>query len=173
MRNYKRKTPKRDPAILRGAVAAMKSGISLRAASNIFGIPRSTLLLHRRNNETIIPDDPETEVDINDVEIAPIGYKTVFTQEQETVLEHFLYVANDYFGLTSKQTRSLAYQYVKHINVVCPISWQRDEMAGLEWFRNFKVRHPKLTLAKPEGTNMDPMNVAEFFANYFSVVKAE
>ncbi|KAI8042096.1 hypothetical protein M5D96_003398, partial [Drosophila gunungcola] len=169
-----RKTPKRDPAVLRAAVAAMKSGTSLRAASSIFEIPRSTLLLHRRNNESIIPDDPETpEVDINNVEISPIGYKTVFTQDQESVLEQFLKVANDHFGLTSKQARSLAYQYVKHINVVAPFSWHRDEMAGLEWFRSFKARHPKLNLTKPEGTNSDAMNVAEFFTNYFSVVKAE
>jgi len=87
-------------------------------------------------------------------------------------LEHFLYVANDYFGLTAKQARSLAYQYVKQVNVACPLSWHRDEMAGLEWFRSFKVRHPKLILTKPE-RNLEPMNVAEFFANYFSVVKTE
>jgi len=87
-------------------------------------------------------------------------------------LEHFLYVANDYFGLTAKQARSLAYQYVKQVNVACPLSWHRDKMAGLEWFRSFKVRHPKLILTKPE-RNLESMNVAEFFANYFSVVKTE
>ncbi|XP_017014656.1 uncharacterized protein [Drosophila takahashii] len=173
MRNYKRKTPKRDPDILRGAVAAMKSGISLRAASITFGIPRSTLLLHRRNNETILPDDSvPSEVDINDVEITLVGYKGVFTTEQEAVLEDFLFIANDYFGLTAKQARSLAYQYVKKADVLCPFSWHRDQMAGLEWFRSFKARHPKLILTKPE-QNVEPMNLSEFFENYFSVEKTE
>lgn len=54
VRNYKRKTQKRDKNIIRRAVAAMQMGMSLRAAACNFGIPRSTLLLHCCNNITFI-----------------------------------------------------------------------------------------------------------------------
>lgn len=78
-RSFKRKTPKRDPAILRRAVAAMTLGSSLRAAAHEFEVLRSTLLLHRRNNGTTLEGDEAarpTEVNIDDLKIAEKGFKT-------------------------------------------------------------------------------------------------
>lgn len=74
VRNYKRKTQKRDENGIRRAVAAMQMGMSLRAAARDFGIPRSTLLLHRRANE--VTTQP-TEVDLNSITITSQGRDTV------------------------------------------------------------------------------------------------
>lgn len=79
-RSFKRKTPKRDPQILHRAVAAMALGSSLRETARNFDIPRSTLLLHRRNNEAIRGKEgnaPPTEVDIDTITIVEKGFKTV------------------------------------------------------------------------------------------------
>jgi len=81
-RTFKRKTLKRDPAILRKAVVAMKLGVSLRAAAREFQIPRSTLLLHRRNNENRTPEGEETterptEVNVDNINIVAKGFKMV------------------------------------------------------------------------------------------------
>lgn len=79
-RSFKRKTPKRDPGILRRAVAAMAFGTSLRAVAREFKIPRSTLLLHRRNNVTTTEKEDTampTEINVDDFKIAEKGFKTV------------------------------------------------------------------------------------------------
>ena len=79
-RSFKRLKPKRDPAILRRALAAMALGSSLRAAARELGIPRSTLLLHRRNNATTPEGDKTerlTEVNVDNFKIAEKGFKTV------------------------------------------------------------------------------------------------
>jgi len=101
----------------------------------------------------------------------------VLSAQQEISFEnHLLHASDIYFGFTSIQARSLAYQYAKQMNIDYPHSWDRDEMAGLEWFRSFMSRHPKLSLRKPEATSLarasafNPTNVAAFFANYFSVM---
>lgn len=76
-RSFKRKTEKKDPEILRRAVAAMKLGMPLRAAAREFEIPRSTLLLHRRNNENAKGADLPTEVNLENINITSKGFKTV------------------------------------------------------------------------------------------------
>lgn len=50
VRNYKRKTEKRDPAVIVRALRAIDSGMSVRAAAHQFNIPTSTLSLHQRRN---------------------------------------------------------------------------------------------------------------------------
>lgn len=80
-RSYKKKVPKRDPLVLRRAVAAMKMGMSLRTASREFDVPRSTLLLHRRNNENNNEQsEPPQEVNIDQINIVTKGFKTVITE---------------------------------------------------------------------------------------------
>ena len=103
----------------------------------------------------------------------------VLSKEQEDSLEeHLLRLADIYFGLNPIDARVLAYQYAKQLKVSYPFSWDREEMAGLEWFRNFMSRHPRLSLRKPEATSsarasaFNPTNVAAFFSNYFTVMDA-
>lgn len=103
----------------------------------------------------------------------------MLSEQQENFLErHLLRLSDIYFGLNPIDARSLAYQYAKTLNVSYPSSWVREEMAGLEWFRGFMSRHPRLSLRKPEATSLarasafNPTNVAAFFANYFAVMDA-
>lgn len=84
VRKYKRKTEKRDPELLKRAVAAMKLGMSLRAAAREFEIPRSTLLLHRRNNTTAETANTEEENVLRASEI-DLSTLTITTKERHTV----------------------------------------------------------------------------------------
>lgn len=47
---YQRKTPRQDENQLRLAIAAVQSGMPVKAASRRFGVPRTSLLRHVRNN---------------------------------------------------------------------------------------------------------------------------
>lgn len=101
----------------------------------------------------------------------------MLSAEQELACEnHFLHASDIYFGLATIQARSLAYQYAKELDIDYPHTWDRDELAGLEWFRSFMSRHPKLSLRKPEATSLarasafNRSNVDAFFQNYFRVM---
>lgn len=59
-RNFKRKTAERDPLAIRRAVAAMKFGMSCKRAAREFGVPRSTLQLHWKNNRSLSPNGTDS-----------------------------------------------------------------------------------------------------------------
>lgn len=109
--------------------------------------------------------------------ILPYILLQVFTKEEEDALEqHMLYLSDIYFGLTAKQARSLAYEYAKKLDIVHPDNWNRHQLAGLEWFRLFIKRHPRLSLRKSEATSLarvsafNRTNVTAFFGNYCKVM---
>lgn len=42
-----------------------------------------------------------------------------------------------------------------HINnIKFPVSWSSEKMAGIEWLRSFRSRHPDLSLKKPEACSL-------------------
>lgn len=97
--------------------------------------------------------------------------------EQENALEEYLLHSSDiYFGLTTVETRDLAYQYAKLLDVDYRHVWDINKLAGIEWYRSFMTRHPKLSLRKPEATSIaratafNRVNVPAFFDNYLSVM---
>ncbi len=65
-----------------------------------------------------------------------------------------------------------AYMFAVHNKLEnIPESWEKNEMAGIEWMNQFRSRHPSLSLRKPEGcslsraTAFNKTNVSEFFDN--------
>lgn len=67
VRKYKPKRTKIKKENIQKALAAMKVGMSLRAAARDFGVPRTTLLTHRRHNEDV--ETHRVEVPIENVEL--------------------------------------------------------------------------------------------------------
>ncbi|KAJ2937666.1 hypothetical protein O0L34_g17476 [Tuta absoluta] len=56
-------------------------------------------------------------------------------------------------------------------DIKIPDTWKRDNMAGVEWLRCYRARHPELSLKKPEAcslaraTAFNPETVKSFFEN--------
>ena len=53
-------------------------------------------------------------------------------------------------GLTTNQTREIAYQTAAFNKLRYPKSWDRDKKAGIDWFLGFMNRRPNLSLGRPE-----------------------
>lgn len=109
-----------------------------------------------------------------------IGYHrpTVFTSDEEKLLSDYLLTcAASNYGLTTKETRKLAYELAKEYNKKYPASWEEMEMAGKVWLKLFMKRHPVLSLRLPQPTSLsratsfNRSNVTLFFNNLTSVLQ--
>nr|XP_023028069.1 uncharacterized protein LOC111516119 [Leptinotarsa decemlineata] len=84
-------------------------------------------------------------------------------------------VASNY-GLTTKETRVIAYQLAEKYNKKIPETWRQNKKAGEMWLKLFMKRHPNLSLRLPQPTSMaratsfNKTNVAIFFDNYTGVL---
>lgn len=79
------------------------------------------------------------------------GAKMIFSEEMEASLVYYIkFRAKICYGLTALQTRKAAYQYAVSNGVKIPKSWSISECAGVEWLIQFRVRHPDISLRKPE-----------------------
>lgn len=56
-------------------------------------------------------------------------------------------------------------------NIEMPVNWSTQKMAGKDWMRGFRARHPELSVKKPEAcslaraTAFNKANVQKFFDN--------
>ena len=109
-----------------------------------------------------------------------IGYRSnhqVFSEEQETVLQHYLVrAANIYFGLSPRDVRILAYECAIEFGVQMPDQWSRDHCAGPDWFSGFLKQNPALSIRTPEPTSLsratsfNKSNVNRFFEQLKTVL---
>lgn len=104
--------------------------------------------------------------------------RLIFTREQEGALEEYLILSSKmFYGLTSKDCRELAYEMAIKNNISVPNSWKINKTAGEEWYKYFRVRHPRLSCRKPEAcslsraTSFNKHNVAAFFTKLEEVLK--
>ncbi|XP_018372376.1 PREDICTED: uncharacterized protein LOC108767148 [Trachymyrmex cornetzi] len=82
------------------------------------------------------------------------------------------------YGLSTKESRRLAYELAKEHNKTKPASWEKkkNQMAGEVWLKLFMERHPILSLRSPQATSLsratsfNKMNVNFFFENYTSIL---
>lgn len=102
----------------------------------------------------------------------------VFTPTEEEALQDYMLHSSDiYFGLTSTDARSLAFSFARELKKSVPASWNANETAGIDWFRGFMSRHPKLSLCTPEATSLarasafNRPNVELFFNNLDGVIE--
>lgn len=114
---------------MKSALMMVENGHSIRKAAKQYQISYPTLRRYVRNkllhgeNISLTP-----RYDIN----------KVFSQKHEQILlEYYKDCALKFYGLTVKECRKVAYEMAKMNVIKMPSSWERDQMAGLEWIRFF------------------------------------
>lgn len=117
----------------------VKSGIRIRKASEECQLKYTTVRLYVNKMKA----NPETRLTPN------YEVNKIFTSEQEKeIAEYIEYCVQLFYGLTTKDCRRVVYQMAKANNIKIPQSWIYSEMAGLEWLRSFRKRHPEISLSK-------------------------
>lgn len=128
---------------MKKAIQLVQDGMSIRKASKECQLKYPTVRLYvKRNKENAgqsIRLTPNYEVN-----------KVFTSEEEEDIVKYIEHCAELFYGLTAKDCRRIAYQMAKVNNHNIPQSWIGTEMAGLEWLRAFRKRHPQISLRKPE-----------------------
>lgn len=124
-------------------------GKSLRDAAASYNLNYMSLSRYIKKKEAY-QANPEGE--------APsMGYTipTIFTEEEENILSDYLLTcAASNYGLTTKETRVIAFKLAKKYNKKIPESWKKNEKAGEVWLKLFMQRHPNLSLRLPQATSI-------------------
>lgn len=163
-RTYARKTEKSKwtEDELRAAITAIKSGRKIREVGRSFNIPEATLR-------------DKLKANINTK--TKLGRKPVFNDEQETsIANHVVKLANMFFGITPIELRRLAYQFAEANKITHRFDGEK-KMAGQDWLELFLRRHPEISIRKPEGTSQNrisafnKLEVDRFFNNLITVIE--
>lgn len=154
MRNYVRKTDRGNyhkDQLLAALKEIKVNGQKLRPTAKKYGLNYQTLARHCK---LYTSDELANENFI----LKATGYnidKTVFSEEIELELLQYILRASDiYHGLSPKDVRRLSYQIAKAKNIKIPGSWNKNEMAGSDWLKSYKKRHPSISIRKPEATSL-------------------
>ncbi|XP_052741963.1 uncharacterized protein LOC112051831 isoform X2 [Bicyclus anynana] len=133
---------------MKKALQDIRSGKKIRAVARELKIPFSTL--QRYAAKVKASTSPEN------VRLVP-HYDTnrVFTDEQEQALkEYYQNCALMFYGLTTKDCRTVAYEMAVLNKIKIPQSWDVNKMAGIDWLKSFRQRHSELSLRKPEACSL-------------------
>lgn len=155
--------------VMHNAVKRVLEGASERETAKEFKIARTSLQrqVHRARQigESSYTFEPN------------FGNRRIFTLEEEKHLCDYLITASKMcYGLSTTQTRELAYQYGKLLNKSIPDTWEKNKCAGVDWIRGFMGRNPALSLRRPEATSLsratsfNEHNVKMFFENLKTVL---
>ena len=94
--------------------------------------------------------------------VETVGYpknRCVFsTTEEASLTEYAKNAARLFYGLSTTQTRKLAYDYARTLNKDIPSSWAENERAGEDWLRGFLKRNATIFLRSPEATSMSRLS---------------
>ncbi|XP_044757612.1 MFS-type transporter clz9-like [Coccinella septempunctata] len=95
-----------------------------------------------------------------------------FTEDHEKLLVSYLRTTSKMcHGLTTTQTRNLAYQFAVANKIDIPEEWNKNNKAGIHWLHGFMSRHKELSLRQPESTSLsrtssfNETNTTTFFSN--------
>lgn len=125
-------------------VAAIRSvtkyGISVRRAAVEHGVPRKTL-----SKYVLLALEPGSQ---------HLGrFEQVFSvQQEQELVEHVIKLESRLYGISCHDMRSLAFQLAERNGISHPFN-RETGLAGTDWLRAFRRRHPELTLRVPEATS--------------------
>ncbi|KAK3918142.1 Tigger transposable element-derived protein 6, partial [Frankliniella fusca] len=169
VRNYKKKTDRQvtTPRKLNAAIKLVEDGWSIRKAAENKSVCRETLrLAYTRLKQTPLTDVATVN--------SQLSYKSrnIYPEVLENELaDYCIEVAQMGYGLSVKQAKVLAYEIADKIRdkIKIPEQWDRDKLAGDEWFHGFRKRHPNISLRVPEACSIaramafNEANVNTFF----------
>lgn len=138
---------KSDEEIQDAVEAVVNQNLSIRSVAKSTGISKSLLadLVKKHKN------CPEG----NFKYIRNIGNRKTLTKDQEELLVSYLRTTSKMcHGLTTTQTRELAYQFAVANKIVTPPEWNKNNKAGIHWLHGFMSRHKELSLRQPESTSL-------------------
>lgn len=126
--------------------AVADKGMSVRKASQTFGIPRTTLRDHVKCRVRAASGESPRPLSK--------GRKTLLDPKHEAELKtHVLTMSSIFYGITMTDFRRLAYEVAERTGA----NHQFDtsaKMAGLKWTRLFLKRHLDISLRSPEPTSI-------------------
>lgn len=165
VRNYKRKTDRGSiplDILKQAAQSVLDKQYSLRQAADANNVNFMTLYRYVKKLKS---EEPNVEI--------KTGYakpRQIFSDDQEKELaEYIMHASKIFFGLSTTDTKTLAYEYGQENKIPMPSNWHESEKATKDWLLGFLKRHSYLSLRKPEPTSLSRMtsfnkhNVAEFF----------
>lgn len=122
----------------------IQGGMSIRQAAKEAGVFFTTLQRYRKRQKTAEPGVQ--------LRLTPnYSVNKVFSDHQEEILKNYYKkCALLFYGLSAKDCRHVAYQMAKNNTIKMPPTWESEQLAGVDWFRCFRRRHPDLSLRKPE-----------------------
>ncbi|KAJ4430341.1 hypothetical protein ANN_22557 [Periplaneta americana] len=122
------------------AIKAVNDGRSVKSASKMFNIPRTTLRDRLKASNTEKP---------------ALGRKPLFSEEQEKELrDHLLLLSKLFYGFSITELRRLAFDLAEANKI--PHSFNRvTKLAGPDWVYGFLKRNPEISLRKPEATSLN------------------
>jgi len=159
---YQRKSDQQswDPQAMQRAIDAVNNeGMKWNTAAKTFNVPRNTLKRRVLKKNLQATDTKKI-----------LGhYRAVFNEAQEDELKkHLLDMEVRFFGIRIPDLRSLAYQLAEENNI--PHNFNHEtKLAGKDWVRGFRKRHPELVLREPEKTSaaraqaFNQVNVNKFY----------
>jgi len=123
------------------AADSVRNGdLSIREASAVYGVPKSTLERHK-NKKLLSP--------------GCLGRfrPTLDSQFEAELADYCKEMQNRLFGLTISDLRKMAYELAERNNIEHNFDAER-KMAGRDWVHGFFRRHPELSLRTPEPTSI-------------------
>ncbi|XP_072394980.1 uncharacterized protein [Diabrotica undecimpunctata] len=140
-------------ANLVAALEVIRAGSSITQASLRYEIPRTTLVLHYRSQNSV----------------KRLGRKSILSFEQERDLVRRIHkLAEVGMPITSKIVRRSVFSYAKIMKIPDPFS-DTSKLAGRKWLKIFFARHPDVARRKAQQMNparaqkMNPFIVKDYF----------
>lgn len=106
--------------------------------------------------------------------------RQVFSSSMEKELVNYLLQCSKMcYGIGYFECRKLAFQLALKNNIVVPNNWIINEIAGIDWMKDFIRRNPTVSLRKPEAcslsraTSFNTHNVSLFFDKLENVLKRQ
>lgn len=165
------RTPVSPKRIRRAVKEHVVENQPLRTTAKKYGIDKMTL---RRYAEKFKLEGEDTVYSPN------FASNQIFSRQQEVLLASYLLTASKMnYGLTTIETRELAFIFAVENHVKIPQLWKNKSVASKDWLRGFMSRHLDLSIRVPEATSLarstafNKHTVGEFYDLLRTVLERE